>query len=117
MIFTAPYRIALSAGQERELAPRAAAYSGSWRDVVRAKAILLAAEGKSNAAIAERLGVAHQSVSESRKRFFDEGLAGLEERSRAGGPRFPPRAGGGGQGRWRASCRRSGASRLALVKR
>ena len=42
--------------QRRELERRAAAYSGPYRDVVRAKAILLAAEGFSNTEIAERLG-------------------------------------------------------------
>jgi hypothetical protein len=40
----------LSEEQERELARRAGACSGQWREVVRAKAILLAAEGLSNAA-------------------------------------------------------------------
>jgi hypothetical protein len=49
-----PHRIVLSEEQERELARRAGAYSGQWREVVCAKAILLAAEGLSNAAIAER---------------------------------------------------------------
>jgi transposase-like protein len=113
-----PYRIVLNAEQERELARRAGAYSGPWRDVVRAKAILLAAQGESNAAIAERLDVARQSVSEWRKRFFDEGLAGLEERSRAGRPRsFSPRAGRGGQGAGVRAARRAGRPALALVKR
>jgi DNA-binding NarL/FixJ family response regulator len=37
-------------------------YSGPWRDVVRAKAILLAAQGLANAEIAERLDVSRQSV-------------------------------------------------------
>ncbi|MCA1700604.1 MAG: helix-turn-helix domain-containing protein [Actinobacteria bacterium] len=37
--------------------------------------------------MAERLDVSRQSVSEWRKRFFDEGLAGLEERPRTGRPR------------------------------
>jgi transposase len=88
---SSPYRIELTVEQERELSRRAAAYSGPWRDVVRAKAILLAAQGLANAAIAERLDVSRQSVSEWRKRFFDEGVAGLEERPRPGRPGlFPP---------------------------
>jgi transposase len=81
-----PYRIVLSSEQKRELARRAGAYSGPYRDVVRAKAILLAGEGRSNAEIVERLGVARASVSEWRKRFFEQGLDGLEERSRPGRP-------------------------------
>ncbi len=113
-----PYRISLNAEQERELARRAGAYSGPWRDVVRAKAILFAAQGESNQAIAERLGVARQSVSEWRKRFFDEGLVGLEERSRAGRPRsFSPRAGRRGQGAGVRAARGEGRPTLALVKR
>jgi predicted XRE-type DNA-binding protein len=64
----------LSDEQRRELERRAAAYSEPWRDVVRAKAVLLAAQGLANAEIAERLGVARQSVSEWRRRFFDEAV-------------------------------------------
>jgi len=74
---SSPYRVALSAEQRRELERRAASYSGPWRDVARAKAILLAAQGLSNQAIAERLDVSRQSISEWRKRFFEEGVAGL----------------------------------------
>ena len=61
--------------------------------MVRAKAILLAAEGRSNAEIAERPEVARRSVSEWRKRFFEQGLDGLEERPGPGHPgSFPPGA-------------------------
>jgi transposase-like protein len=113
-----PNRIELADEQRRELEHRAGAYSGTWRDVVRAKAILLAADGLSNAAIAERLGVSRQSVSGWRKRFFEEGLAGLEERSRPGRPRsFSPSAGSGDQGAGVRVARRAGRPALALVKR
>ena len=56
MAQTSPHQVVLSDEQRRELERRAAAYSGPYRDVVRAKAILLAAEGLSNTEIAERLG-------------------------------------------------------------
>jgi hypothetical protein len=113
-----PFRIVLSAEQERELSRRAGAYSGPWRDVVRAKAILLAARGESNAAIAERLGVARQSVSQWRRRFFEEGLAGLEERARTGRARsFSPGAGGRGQGAGVRAAGGEGRPALTLVKR
>jgi transposase-like protein len=112
------YRIVLSEEQERELARRAGAYSGPYREVVRAKAIMLAGEGRSNAEIAERLGVTRASVSEWRKRFFERGLDGLEERPRPGRPgAFSPAAGRRGQG---AGVRDAGRARrpaLTLVKR
>ena len=91
MAQTSPHQVVLSDEQRRELERRAAAYSGSYRDVVRAKAILLAAEGLSNTEIAERLGQSRQAVSTWRKRFCEEGVQGLEERPRPGRPRrFSP---------------------------
>jgi DNA-binding CsgD family transcriptional regulator len=108
-----PHQVVLSDEQRRELQRRAAAYSGPYRDVVRAKAILLAAEGLSNTEIAERLGQSRQAVSQWRKRFCQEGLQGLEERPRPGRPRrFSPGAGGRGQG---AGVRAAGPDRPAAV--
>jgi transposase len=58
---------------------------------MRAKIALLAADGLENKQIGERLDLPRQIVSKWRKRFFEERLAGLEERSRRGRPRaFPP---------------------------
>jgi transposase len=112
-----PYLITLSDEQRRELERRAAAYSDPLRDVVRAKAVVRR-RGLSNAEIAERLGVARQSVSEWRKRFFEDGLAGLEERPRSGRPRsFSPGAGRRGQGAGLRAARRAGRPALALVRR
>jgi transposase len=54
--------------------------------VMRARIILLAAEGLQNKVIAERLQMPAQIVSKRRKRFCVEGLAGLEERPRSGRP-------------------------------
>ena len=51
----------------------------------------MAAAGLENKAIASRLDLPFQIVSKWRKRFFEERLAGLEERSRTGRtPVFPP---------------------------
>jgi Winged helix-turn helix len=59
--------------------------------VVRAKMILYAAEAQSTAEIARRLETAPRVVNRWRKRFFEERLAGLEDRECAGRPRrFPP---------------------------
>jgi len=99
MAQTSPHRVVLSDEQRRELERRAGAYSGPYRDVVRAKAILLAADGLANTEIAERLACSRQAVSQWRIRFCEEGLQGLEERPRPGRPRrFSPGAGGRGQG-------------------
>ena len=59
----------------------------------------MAAAGLENKAIASRLDLPFQIVSKWRKRFFEERLAGLEERSQNGRtPVFPPRGGGRRQG-------------------
>jgi len=62
-----------------------------YREVVRAKIVLMAAAGLDNDEIAARLDMRREIVSKWRKRFFEEGLAGLEERPRGGRPPvFPP---------------------------
>jgi transposase len=58
---------------------------------MRAKVILLAAEGLSNKQIGVRLELPRQIVSKWRKRFFEQRLAGLQEQPRRGRPAvFPP---------------------------
>lgn len=96
---TSPFSIVLSAAEERELRRRAAKYTLPYFEVVRARMILLAAEGLPNDRIAARLDARREVVSMWRKRFFEDRLAGLEEHPRPGRPRvFPPRTGGAGQG-------------------
>jgi Winged helix-turn helix len=88
-----PFRIDLSADEAAELNRRAAKYTLPYFEVVRAKMILMAAAGMDNDQIAARLDTRREVVSQWRKRFFKERLAGLEERARPGRPRvFPPRA-------------------------
>ncbi|HUU61451.1 MAG TPA: helix-turn-helix domain-containing protein [Acidimicrobiia bacterium] len=53
---------------------------------MRAKMVLLAAEGLSNDEIARRLDARREVVSKWRKRFFEERVEGLEERPRRGRP-------------------------------
>ena len=94
-----PYLIALSEQERQTLETRARKYTLPYCVVVRAKMILLAAEGRANDEIATALSVGRDVVSLWRKRFFHERLSGLEERPRPGRPRvFPPRAGGADQG-------------------
>ena len=81
-----PYRIVLARSERKALEAVTRKYTSPYRDVIRAKIILLAAQGLENKRIGERLDVPRQIVSKWRRRFFEEGLAGLEERSRRGRP-------------------------------
>jgi Winged helix-turn helix len=86
-----PYQIVLSPDERRTLTARAAKYTRPYFEVIRAKMILLAAEGWSNDAIARSLRTRREVVSLWRKRFFEQRLAGLEDQVRSGRPRaFPP---------------------------
>lgn len=81
-----PYSLTLSAEQRSELEARARRYTLPYRDVVRAKIVLMAAAGLDNDEIAARLDTRREIVSKWRKRFFEQGLPGLEERPRGGRP-------------------------------
>ena len=86
-----PYQVLLSLEQRTKLETLARAYTSPYRDVIRAKIALYAADGLDNDQIAARLDTARQIVSKWRKRFFEEGFTGLEERPRRGRPaRFSP---------------------------
>jgi hypothetical protein len=100
------FEIGLSEEEARELRSRAARYTVPHGQVLRAKIVLLAAEGETNAEIARRLDCSLRTVSLWRKRFFEERLDGLRDRPRPGRPRrFPPGRGGAGEGgRLRASA-------------
>ena len=66
-------------------------YTSPYCDVIRAKIVLLAAEGLSNDVIAARLDTPRQIVSKWRKRFALARLPGLEAQPRGGRPtRFSP---------------------------
>ena len=82
-----PFAIVLSEQERAKLEAQARQYTLPYRDVVRAKAMLLAAQGLGNHKIAQRLDLPRPKVSKWRKRFHDERLAGLEDRARAGRPR------------------------------
>lgn len=86
-----PYTLTLTAEQQTELEARARRYTLPYRDVVRAKIVLMAAAGLDNDEIAARLDTRREVVSKWRKRYFEQGLAGLDERPRSGRrPVFPP---------------------------
>jgi hypothetical protein len=90
-----PYTIVLTGDEDRILNRRAQMYTLPYFQVVRARMILLAANGLPNDEIAARLNTRREVVSQWRKRFFEKRLAGLEDKPRPGRPRaFPPRGGG-----------------------
>ena len=90
---SSPFTIRLSGSERKELERRARKYTLAYRDVFRANVVLMAAQNMENEEIAARLNAPREVVSKWRKRFFEERLSGLDERSRRGRPSvFPPGA-------------------------
>ena len=88
-----PYVVELTSSEQEELTERARRYTSPYRDVIRAKIVLLAALGLPNEVIASRLDTPRQIVSKWRKRFCRFRLPGLEEQPRGGRPaRFSPQS-------------------------
>ena len=86
-----PYRIVLDEEQRQTLESLARSYTLPYWQVVRAQMVLMAAEGLGNDEIARRLNCRREVVSQWRKRFFEQGVAGLEDLPRRGRPpAFPP---------------------------
>lgn len=81
-----PYTIVLTDDEQRHLHHVAASYTSPYCDVIRAKLVLLAAQGLDNDGIGKRLNLARQVVSKWRKRFFYERIDGLADRPRQGRP-------------------------------
>jgi transposase len=82
-----PFVIELCDEDRVELGRRSRCYSLAHSDVVRARIVLLAADGFGNVDIAEAVGVHVDVVSRWRKRFCEDGIAGLGDRPRSGRPR------------------------------
>src|SRR4029078_12910474 len=66
------------------LEARVRAPTTEQRAVLRARIVLLAAEGRSTRSIAREVGTMPRTVSHWRGRFAREGLAGLEDKPRPG---------------------------------
>ncbi len=81
-----PYVLDPSPEERAVLEATARKYTLPYRDVFRAQIILLAARGLDNDEIAARLNTRREVVSKWRKRFFEDGLSGLQERPRTGRP-------------------------------
>jgi DNA-binding LacI/PurR family transcriptional regulator/transposase len=81
---TAAEPLLVRAGEEARL--RAIAVEAPVSRALRARAVLLAAEGRSNTEIARVLSVSRQSVVTWRRRYVESGLAGLVDKKRSGRP-------------------------------
>lgn len=99
MLRRSPFTIDVIDEERTELAAWAQEYSLPFRDVLRARIVLLASQGFGNESIAVRLGTSRQIANKWRARFHDWRLAGLDDRPRSGRPaRFSPRCGCRDQG-------------------
>jgi transposase len=79
-------------GQREVLERLAKSRTAAHREVLRARALLLAAQGRATSAIASELGVSRASVTAWRTRFSEEGLAkfGRVRPGRGRKPTIPP---------------------------
>jgi transposase len=82
-----PFEVRLSVDERAILEERASSRTAAHAQVVRARIVLLAADGEQNVDIARRVGVCADVASKWRKRFCEEGLAALKDRPRSGRPR------------------------------
>ena len=87
------YRVTLSADERERLERLSRQRTASVRMVRRAQALLLAADEKTDEAIAERLRMGVATLERLRRRFVEEGLeASLRERPRPGArPKLGPK--------------------------
>jgi transposase len=128
---SSPFVITLPDADRAELRRRARCYTVPHAEVVRAKIVLLAADGLENTVIAGRLDVHVGVVSRWRRRFAAEGMAGLADRPRSGRPRVfgaavvaevkamacePPEERGVPQSRWSAADLAVQAAEEGLVE-
>lgn len=81
-----PYRIELTDDERAALESLTRSYTLPYWQVTRAQMVLMAADGLRNDQIAARLRCGRDVVSQWRKRFFEQRLAGLEDRPRRGRP-------------------------------
>jgi transposase-like protein len=110
------YVIVLNSEERGSLERTAALLKAPFREVQRARIILDAAAGFSDAEIARRRDCTTKTVGKWRRRFCEERLEGLRDEPRAGRPRrFPPGTGSAGQGGRVRAAERAWRSDLAVL--
>ena len=82
-----PFVVRLSSEEHAVLVSRASSRTAPHAQVVRARIVLLAADGARNIDIADTVGMCVDVVSRWRKRFCEHGLQGLKDLPRSGRPR------------------------------
>jgi transposase len=84
-------QIVLAACDRHRLKRLERSQTAPWRQVLRAKIVLLAARGMPNQKLAARLGITVDTARKWRGRFAAHGMAGLADHKRPGRPpRFTP---------------------------
>ena len=87
----APLKVVLEREQRMVLDEIARTMTYPYRDVIRARTILMLADGVSQAEVARRVGLRRRIVRKWAERFVDRGLLGLNDAPRSGRPpRFSP---------------------------
>lgn len=79
--------VTLDAWMREQLQAMSRSRSLSQALAQRARIILLAADGLNNSSVAARLGLSRPTVGKWRQRFLRQGLAGLYDEAKPGGPR------------------------------
>jgi len=85
-VISSPFVIILSATEKAVLDARANSARAEHRMVIRAKIVLAAAQGHTNAAIAAEIGMHIDTVRKWRRRFCRQRTDGLADRPRSGRP-------------------------------
>ena len=80
--------IRLTQEERDELSKTALRQTGAMRDTLRARIILLAADGLKNQEIAQTLGTSGNTVGKWRRRFVEKGKTGLNDDPRPGRTRI-----------------------------
>ena len=87
----APLKVVLDREQRIVLDEIARTLTYPYRDVIRARTILLLADGVSQVETARRVGLRRRIVRKWAERFVERGLRGLDDAPRSGRPpRFSP---------------------------
>jgi transposase len=80
--------IRLTAADRAELERRIQSSVTGERERIRARALLFAAKGLSNAEVERRSGLGREQVAIWRSRFLEQGIGGLDDLPRPGRPRI-----------------------------